>query len=47
MRLLFFADKPENWLGCRKVIGVYKLDINEYRGQRSLQLQLQYLEKLG
>jgi len=45
--IAFFADKPENWLGCRKVIGVYKLDINEYRGQRSLQLQLQYLEKLG
>lgn len=45
--IAFFADKPENWLGCRKVIGVYKLDINEYRGQRSLQLQLQYLEKIG
>ncbi len=44
--IAFFADKPENWLGCRKVNAVYKLDINEYRGQRSLQLQLQYLEKL-
>ena len=43
----FFADKPESWLGCRKVMGVYKLDINEFRGQRSLQLQLQYLEKIG
>ena len=44
--IAFFADKPENWLGCRKVNAVYKLDINEYRGQRSLQLQVQYLEKL-
>lgn len=44
--IAFFADKPESWLGCRKVKAVYKLDINEYRGQRSLQLQLQYLEKL-
>ncbi|MCK9605631.1 MAG: single-stranded-DNA-specific exonuclease RecJ [Methylomonas sp.] len=44
--IAFFADKPEIWLGCRKVKAVYKLDINEYRGQRSLQLQLQYLEKL-
>lgn len=44
--IAFFADKPEVWLGCRKVNAVYKLDINEYRGQRSLQLQLQYLEKL-
>ncbi|MGR8930111.1 MAG: single-stranded-DNA-specific exonuclease RecJ [Gammaproteobacteria bacterium] len=44
--IAFFADKPESWLGCRKVNAVYKLDINEFRGQRSLQLQLQYLEKV-
>lgn len=44
--IAFFVDKPENWLGCRKVNAVYKLDVNEYRGQRSLQLQLQYLEKV-
>ena len=44
--IAFFADKPESWQGCRKVKAVYKLDINEYRGQRSLQLQLQYLEKV-
>lgn len=45
--IAFFADKPENWLGCRKVNAVYKLDVNEYRNQRSLQLQLHYLEKLA
>ena len=44
--IAFFADKPENWLGCRKVNAVYKLEINEFRGQRSLQLQVQYLEKI-
>ncbi len=43
--IAFFADHPENWLGCRKINAAYKLDINEYRGQRSLQLQLHYLEK--
>ena len=43
--IAFFVEKPESWLGCRKVIAVYKLDVNEYRGQRSLQLQLHYLEK--
>jgi len=43
--IAFFADQPENWLGCRKINAAYKLDINEYRGQRSLQLQLQYVEK--
>lgn len=45
--IAFFADQPERWLGCRKVQAVYKLDVNEYRNQRSLQLQLQYLEKLA
>lgn len=45
--IAFFADQPEHWLGCRKINAVYKLDVNEYRNQRSLQLQLQYLEKLA
>ena len=44
--IAFFVDKPEAWLGCRKINAVYKLDINEYRNQRSLQLQLSYAEKL-
>jgi single-stranded-DNA-specific exonuclease len=44
--IAFFADHPEHWLGCRKINAAYKLDINYYRGQRSMQLQLHYLEKL-
>lgn len=44
--IAFFADQPEDWLGCRKINTVYKLDVNEYRQQRSVQLQLQYVEKL-
>ncbi|MGY6276883.1 single-stranded-DNA-specific exonuclease RecJ [Methylomonas sp. MgM2] len=44
--IAFFADKPESWLGCRKINALYRLDVNEYRGQRSLQLQLQYMEKV-
>lgn len=43
--IAFFADHPENWLGCRKINAAFKLDINEFRGQRSLQLLLHYLEK--
>ena len=43
--IAFFADQPESWPSCRKINAVYKLDINVYRGQRSLQLQLVYLEK--
>ena len=45
--IAFFADKPEQWLGCRKISTAYKLDVNEFRNQRSLQLQLHYVEKLG
>ena len=42
----FFAEHPDNWLGCRKLRAVYKLDINEFRNQRSLQLQLEYAERM-
>ena len=31
----------------RLVRCVYRLDINEYRGQQSLQLMIQFLEPLG
>jgi len=44
--IAFFAEQPEQWLGCRKLQAVYKLDVNEFRGERSLQLQLHYLERL-
>ncbi|WP_150048126.1 MULTISPECIES: single-stranded-DNA-specific exonuclease RecJ [Methylomonas] len=44
--IAFFAEQPEHWLGCRKLQAVYKLDVNEFRGERSLQLQLHYLERL-
>ncbi len=42
--IAFFVDKPENWLGCRQMTAVYKLDVNEFRGNRDLQLVLQYFE---
>lgn len=45
--IAFFAEQPEAWLGCRKINAAYKLDINEYRGSRSIQLMLQYFEKLA
>lgn len=44
--IAFFMDKVENWLGVRKINAVYKLDVNEFRGQRNVQLIMQYLEKL-
>ncbi len=44
--IAFFVDKPEQWLGLRVCNAAYKLDVNEFRGQRSVQLLVQYLEKL-
>lgn len=44
--IVFYIDQPENWLGIRKAKIVYKLDINEYRGARNIQLMVQYIEKI-
>jgi single-stranded-DNA-specific exonuclease len=44
--IAFYVDKPENWLGLRNIKAAYKLDINEYRGNRSVQFIVQYLEKI-
>ncbi len=44
--IAFFVEKPENWLGTRSINCAYKLDINEFRGNRSIQLLLQYYEKI-
>jgi single-stranded-DNA-specific exonuclease len=44
--IAFFIDKPEQWLGLRQIQAVYKLDINEFRGNRNVQFILQYLEKV-
>lgn len=45
--IAFFVDKPEQWLGLRNCQAAYKLDINDYKGQRRVQLMLQYLEKVS
>lgn len=43
--IAFFVEAPELWLGTRKIRSAYKLDVNEYRGNRTLQLNLQYFER--
>lgn len=45
--IAFFIDQPEQWLGLRQIKAAYKLDINEFRSVRNVQLILQYLEKLA
>jgi single-stranded-DNA-specific exonuclease len=44
--IAFFVDQPEEWLGVRKCLMTYKIDINEYKGQKNLQLLVEYLEKI-
>ena len=44
--IAFFVDKPEHWLGLRQIKAAYKFDINEFRGNRSVQFIVQYFEKI-
>lgn len=44
--IAFFVEQPESWLKVQQIQAVYKLDINEYKGQSSVQLQVQYLERI-
>ncbi len=45
--IAFFVERPEYWHGIRKVNIAYKLDVNEFRGRRSIQFIIEYLEKLA
>ncbi|WAK00271.1 single-stranded-DNA-specific exonuclease RecJ [Methylobacter sp. YRD-M1] len=45
--IAFYVDHPEQWLGLRSCKIVYKLDINEFRGNRNVQFILQYMEKIA
>jgi len=44
--IAFFVENSESWLGTRSIKAAYKLDVNEFRGNRSVQLMLQYIEKI-
>jgi len=42
--IAFFVDDPESWLGCRRLKLAYKLDVNEFRDNRTVQLRIEYME---
>lgn len=44
--ILFGVDEPAAWLECQRVRAVYSLDVNEFRGERSLQLRVVEMEPL-
>lgn len=44
--IAFGLDDPGPWLASRRLRAVYRLDINQFRGQCSTQLQIEYMETL-
>ncbi|BBA36482.1 ssDNA-specific exonuclease RecJ [Methylocaldum marinum] len=42
--IAFFVDEPSDWLACRHLRAVYRLDINEFRDARNVQLRMEYME---
>lgn len=42
--IAFFVDEPARWLGCRRLRLAYRLDVNEFRDNRGLQLRIEYME---
>lgn len=42
--IAFHLDEPERWLDCRRIRAAYRLDVNDYRGIRSMQLKMDYME---
>jgi single-stranded-DNA-specific exonuclease len=45
--IAFFVDDPESWLGHRRLRLAYRLDVNEFRDHRSVQLRIEYMETCG
>jgi single-stranded-DNA-specific exonuclease len=45
--IVFFVDSPESWLGQTRLRLVYKLDVNEFRDNRTVQLRVEYMESCG
>lgn len=42
--IVFGVDDPTDWLSCRKLRAAYRLDVNEFRDTRSVQLRIEYME---
>lgn len=42
--IAFSVEHPEAWLNCQRIRLAYRLDINEYRDERSVQIRVEYME---
>ncbi len=45
--IAFYIEQPESWLRCRFVKVAYRLDVNEYRNSRTLQLMIENIEDVS
>jgi single-stranded-DNA-specific exonuclease len=44
--IVFGVDEPGPWLACRKLRTAYRLDVNEFRDVRNVQLRIEYMESV-
>ena len=42
--IAFFVDEPRQWLGVDRITAAYRLDVNDFRGNRTVQLKIEYME---
>jgi single-stranded-DNA-specific exonuclease len=42
--IAFFVEDPRQWLRVERIQAAYRLDINEFRGARTVQLRIEYME---
>jgi single-stranded-DNA-specific exonuclease len=42
--IAFGVDVPADWLACRTLRTAYRLDVNEFRDARNVQLRIEYME---
>ncbi len=45
--IAFNVENPGAWLRSRMLKLAYRLDINRFRGRKSVQLRIEYMESLG
>jgi len=45
--IAFGLDHPGEWLRCQEIQAAYRLDVNEFRNNRTVQLRVEYMEAIA
>lgn len=45
--IAFGLDNPGEWLRCQEIQAAYRLDVNEFRNNRNVQLRVEYMEAIA